>query len=119
MWAATARKILAKFFITRDEVHKRLHSLSGGERVVLRLAMLLQRPINFLIFDEPTNHLDIYTKELLEESLAEYQGTLLFISHDRYFINRLATKIVYVEDQSLQSIDGNFDDFMKWKRREG
>jgi len=110
-----ARQILAKFFITRDEVHKRLHSLSGGERVILRLAMLLQRPINFLIFDEPTNHLDIYTKELLEESLAEYQGTLLFISHDRYFINRLATRIVYVQDQSLKSITGNFDAFIKWK----
>ena len=106
-----ARKRLAKFFITRDEVYKRLKSLSGGERVILRLAILMQQPINFLIFDEPTNHLDIDTKEILEESLADYKGTLLFIAHDRYFINRLATKVVYVEDQSLKSVHGNYDDY--------
>ena len=106
-----ARRILAKFFITGDDVHKRLHSLSGGERVILRLAMQLQRPINFLILDEPTNHLDIDTKELLEESLSDYQGTILFISHDRYFINRLATKVVYIRNKALVSVDGNYDDY--------
>ena len=106
-----ARKILARYFITRDEVYKRLHSLSGGERLILRLAMLMQQAVNFLILDEPTNHLDIDTKELLEESLADYKGSLLFISHDRYFINRLATRIVYIEDKRLKSVDGNFDDF--------
>ena len=112
-----ARRILAKFFITGDDVHKRLHSLSGGERVILRLAMLLQRPINFLILDEPTNHLDIDAKELLEESLANYQGTILFISHDRYFINRLATKVVCFRDKALVSVDGNYDDYVNWHAR--
>jgi len=107
-----ARRILARFYISGDNVHKRLHSLSGGERVILRLAMELQRPINFLILDEPTNHLDIDTKEILEESLADYKGTILFISHDRYFINRLATKVVYIRDKSLISVDGNFDDYV-------
>ncbi|MCL2571009.1 MAG: ATP-binding cassette domain-containing protein [Defluviitaleaceae bacterium] len=107
-----ARRILAKFFITGDDIYKRLHSLSGGERVILRLAMELQRPINFLILDEPTNHLDIDTKEILEESLADYKGTILFISHDRYFINRLATKIVYIKDKRLHSVDGNFDAYI-------
>jgi len=106
-----ARRILAKFFITGDDVFKRLHSLSGGERVVLRLAMQLQRPINFLILDEPTNHLDIDAKELLEESLSNYQGTILFISHDRYFINRLATKVVCIKDKTLVAAEGNYDDF--------
>lgn len=106
-----ARKVLAKYFITRDEVYKRLGKLSGGERVILRLAMLMQREVNLLIMDEPTNHLDIDTKELLEESLADYKGTLLFISHDRYFINRLATRIVCIGDGGLQSVEGDFDDF--------
>lgn len=106
-----ARKVLAKYFITRDEVYKRLGKLSGGERVILRLAMLMQRQVNLLIMDEPTNHLDIDTKELLEESLADYKGTLLFISHDRYFINRLATRIVRIWDRGLVSMEGNFDDF--------
>ncbi|MCL2199449.1 MAG: ATP-binding cassette domain-containing protein [Defluviitaleaceae bacterium] len=100
-----ARNILAKFYITRDNVHKRLHSLSGGERVILKLAMLMQTPVNFLILDEPTNHLDIDTKELLEESLADYQGTLLFISHDRYFINRLATRTYVIAAQSVAEIN--------------
>jgi len=107
-----ARRILAKFFITGDDVHKCLHSLSGGERVILRLAMQLQRPINFLILDEPTNHLDIHTKELLENSLEEYQGTILFISHDRYFINRMATKVVCINNKAFVSVDGNYDDYI-------
>jgi len=107
-----ARRILAKFFITGDDIYKRLHSLSGGERVILRLAMELQRPINLLILDEPTNHLDIDTKEILEESLSDYKGTILFISHDRYFINRLATKVVYIRDKTLHTVDGNFDDYV-------
>ncbi|MDR0272985.1 MAG: ATP-binding cassette domain-containing protein [Clostridiales bacterium] len=96
-----ARRILAKFFITRDDVYKKLHSLSGGERVILKLAMLMQSSVNFLILDEPTNHLDIDTKELLEESLADFNGTLLFISHDRYFINRLATRKILIENEIL------------------
>ena len=108
-----ARHILARFFITRDDVHKKLHSLSGGERVILKLAMLMQSPVNFLILDEPTNHLDIDTKELLEESLTDYQGTLLFISHDRYFINRIATRVVHIHSKILHSTEGNFDDFLK------
>ena len=108
-----ARRILAKFFITGDDIYKRLHSLSGGERVILRLAMELQRSVNFLILDEPTNHLDIETKEILEESLADYKGTILFISHDRFFINRLATKVVYIRDKGLHTVDGNFDDYVE------
>ena len=108
-----ARRILARYFITRDEVHKRLQSLSGGERVIVRLAMLMQRQVNLLILDEPTNHLDIDTKEILEESLSDFPGTLFFISHDRFFINRLATRVVTIRDRAFVSIDGNFDDYVK------
>jgi ATPase subunit of ABC transporter with duplicated ATPase domains len=104
-----ARRILARFFITGDEVYKRLRSLSGGERVILRLAMLQQRNVNFLIMDEPTNHLDIDAKEILEDSLESYAGTLLFVSHDRYFINKVATKVAAIEDGKIVSYDGNYD----------
>jgi len=103
-----ARRILAKYFIAGDNIHKRLNRLSGGERVILRLAMLMQQKINFLILDEPTNHLDIDTKELLEESLVDYKGSLLFISHDRYFIKRLATRVVQVENGVLTKVDAAF-----------
>jgi len=108
-----ARRILARFFICGDEIYKRVGSLSGGERVILKLAMIMQRPVNLLILDEPTNHLDIDTKELLEDSLAEYRGTLLFISHDRYFINKIATKVVNVKNKKLTSYTGDYDDYLK------
>ena len=68
----------------------------------------MQSNVNFLILDEPTNHIDIETKEILENALTEYQGTLLFISHDRYFINTLASKIIYIEDNKLKEIPGNY-----------
>ena len=104
-----ARRILARFFICGDEVYKKVGGLSGGERVILRLAMVMQRPVNFLILDEPTNHLDIDTVELLEASLADYRGTLLFVSHDRYFINKIATKVISVGDGRFETHDGNYD----------
>ncbi len=107
-----ARHLLAKFFITGDEVHKRLASLSGGERVILRLAMLVRRNLNFLILDEPTNHLDIDAKEVLEESLENYPGTLLLVSHDRYFINKIATRIAAIEDMKIKSYAGSYDDYL-------
>jgi ATPase subunit of ABC transporter with duplicated ATPase domains len=107
-----ARRQLARYYIRGDEIHKRLSSLSGGERVILKLAMLMRHEINLLILDEPTNHLDIDTKELLEEALADYKGTLLFISHDRYFINKIASKIVRIEDKRLVCYNGNYDDYL-------
>jgi ATPase subunit of ABC transporter with duplicated ATPase domains len=106
-----ARHLLARFRITGDEVYKRLGALSGGERVIVRMAMLTRHSVNFLILDEPTNHLDIDTKEMLEESLESYPGTLLFVSHDRYFINKVATRVVAIEDKKLVSYCGNYDSF--------
>lgn len=108
-----ARRILAGYYIYGDEVHKRIRSLSGGERVILKLAMLMRRDVNFLVLDEPTNHLDIDAKELLEESLSNYQGTLLFISHDRYFINKIATKIVSIENMTLKTFEGNYEYYLE------
>ena len=93
------RASLAKFLFYGENVFKRVGTLSGGEKVRLKLFELIQKKANLLILDEPTNHIDIDTKEILEEALTDYQGTLFFISHDRYFINKLAEKIVYIENE--------------------
>ena len=85
--------------------------LSGGEKVRLKLLELLQTKANFLILDEPTNHIDIDTREVLEESLKNYAGTVLFVSHDRYFVNKLANKVVEIENQRINEYIGNYDDF--------
>lgn len=106
-----ARNILAKYFFFGDDVYKRVGSLSGGEKVFLKLASLIQNEINFLILDEPTNHIDIETREMLEEALLRYTGTLLFISHDRYFINKTAGRIITVQTQKLVSFSGNYDEY--------
>lgn len=112
-----ARRLLAQYYFCGDEVYKRVHSLSGGERVLLKLAMLMQREVNFLVLDEPTNHLDIDTKELLEDALAAYEGTLLFVSHDRFFINKIATKVVAVKDKGLATYDGDYDYYLSQMER--
>ena len=89
-----ARNILAQYYFIGDSVFKRAGSLSGGEKVLLKLALLIQKNVNFLLLDEPTNHIDIATREILEEALLGYKGTLLFISHDRYFIEKIAGRKV-------------------------
>lgn len=99
----TARRILAKYGFYQDTVFKQVGNLSGGEKVLLKLAILMQKEINFLILDEPTNHIDIETRETLEESLLEYNGTLLFVSHDRYFIEKLALRKLEIKDQTIYS----------------
>ena len=111
------RSALNKFYFFKDNILKRLKSLSGGEKVRLKLFCLMQKDINFLILDEPTNHIDIETKEILETALQEYKGTLLFISHDRYFINTLATRLVYIEDNKLKTIPGNYEDYKRFKNK--
>lgn len=112
-----ARNILAKYFFFKDDVYKRVGSLSGGEKVLLKLAALIQNEVNFLVLDEPTNHIDIETKEMLEEALLQYTGTLLFISHDRYFINKIANKIIHVQDKKLNSFHGNYDAYKSYLAR--
>lgn len=105
------RASLAKFRFNSDEVFKRIGNLSGGEKVRLKLFELMQQNVNLIIMDEPTNHIDISTKEVLEEALKEYPGTLLFISHDRYFINELAKKVLYLENKKINLYLGNYDDY--------
>lgn len=105
------RSALTKFMFFKDNIFKRVDKLSGGEKVRLKLFELVNRNTNFLILDEPTNHLDIETREVLETALDDYEGTVLFISHDRYFINKLANKIVYIDNKKLNTNIGNYDDY--------
>ena len=103
------RASLFKFLFVGENIHKKIKYLSGGEKVRLKLFCLIQDKYNFLILDEPTNHIDIDTREILENALIEYNGTLLFISHDRYFINKISTHIVTLKDQKLNKYIGNYD----------
>lgn len=105
------RASLAKFLFYGDNVYKKIEKLSGGEKVRLKLFELIQKKANLLILDEPTNHIDIDTKEMLEDALKEYEGTLLFVSHDRYFINKLAEKIENIENKKIVNYIGNYDDY--------
>ena len=105
------RSALYKFMFVGENIFKKISKLSGGEKVRLKLFCLMQDEVNFLILDEPTNHIDIITREILEDTLKEYQGTILFVSHDRYFINKVATKIVSIEDKKLEEYIGNYDDY--------
>ncbi|MBY0121771.1 ribosomal protection-like ABC-F family protein [Bacillus sp. S/N-304-OC-R1] len=106
-----AREYLSKYMFYKSSVFKKVKHLSGGERIRLKLAMLLYQDINLLIFDEPTNHLDIDSIETLEEALEDFKGTIFFISHDRYFINKIGQRVIALEDYSLKSYLGNYDNF--------
>lgn len=104
-------KVCNGFKIKPSMLDRKFNTLSGGEKVRLKLLELIQKKANFLILDEPTNHIDIDTKEMLEEALNEYSGTILFISHDRYFINKLAKRTLCIEDGHINSYLGNYDDY--------
>ena len=103
------RSVLAAFLFTGEDVFKKISELSGGERGRLSLAKLMLSPANFLILDEPTNHLDIPSKEILEDALSGYTGTILTVSHDRYFINKVATGIIELRNKVLTVYKGNYD----------
>ncbi len=109
------RNVLAAFLFTGDEVMKEIKELSGGERGRVSLAKLMLSNANFLILDEPTNHLDITSKEILENALNNYEGTVLYVSHDRYFINRTATRILELQATGVTSYSGNYDYYMEKK----
>ena len=109
------RSALDKFYFHGENVFKKVSKLSGGEKVRLKLFTLIQDKCNFIILDEPTNHIDIFTKEALEDALSEYKGTLLFISHDRYFINKLANKVLYINNKHITEYCGNYDYFVEHK----
>jgi ATP-binding cassette subfamily F protein 3 len=113
------RHLLGAFLFHGDDVHKRVAVLSGGERNRLALAILLLRPANLLLLDEPTNHLDLASKEVLLEALQAYQGTLVFVSHDRYFVDALATRVVEVAGGTATAYLGNYEDFLRAKGGSG
>ena len=106
-----ARQILAGFQFYKDDVNKKVKNLSGGEKIRVKLVELLQQQINTLVFDEPTNHIDIPTKEILEQALENFNGTLIFISHDRYFINKFADKTIEFKDGKITTYLGGYDDY--------
>src|SRR6202040_1804131 len=106
------RNILGGFLFSGDDVYKRVKVLSGGERTRLAVARMLLRPSNMLLLDEPTNHLDLDSKEVLLDALIDYGGTLIFVSHDRYFVERLATKIIEVGDGQAIVYPGTYKEFL-------
>jgi ATP-binding cassette subfamily F protein 3 len=108
----TLRSLLGCFMFTGDDVFKKLGVLSGGERNRYALARMLVSPANFLLLDEPTNHLDLRAKDVLLEAIRDFTGTVLFVSHDRYFIDRLATRVFEVEDRRVHIYPGNYEDYL-------
>ena len=112
---AEIRNVLADFLFTGDDVFKRISDLSGGERGRVSLAKLMLSEANFLILDEPTNHLDILSKEILEQALNRYTGTVFYVSHDRYFINQTATRILELTGNTLVNYIGNYDYYLEKK----
>jgi ATP-binding cassette, subfamily F, member 3 len=113
------RNILGGFLFSGDDVYKHVRVLSGGERTRLAVARMLLRPSNTLLLDEPTNHLDLDSKEVLLDALVDYGGTLMFVSHDRYFVERLATKIIEVGDGTATSFPGTYREFLYHKEHGG
>ncbi len=107
------RNVLAAFLFTGDDVMKHISELSGGERGRISLAKLMLSEANFLILDEPTNHLDIVSKEILEQAINNYSGTVLYVSHDRYFINKTATRILELTNRQFVNYIGNYDYYLE------
>ena len=112
LYETTVRNALAAFLFFGDDVFKKIETLSGGERARVALCKLMLSGNNLLLLDEPTNHLDLRSREALEEALLGFGGTLIVVSHDRYFINRLATKILWLENGTLTEYKGNYDEFL-------
>src|SRR5947209_3440036 len=109
------RSILGCFLFSEDDVFKKIGVLSGGERNRYALARMLMMPGNFLLLDEPTNHLDMRAKDVLLTALQEFNGTVVFVSHDRYFIDKLATRVIEVADGRVEVFPGNYEDYL-WRK---
>lgn len=113
-----ARKLLAKAKLSEEDVDKKVKMLSGGEKAKLSLVLLQAENANFLILDEPTNHLDLAARESLEKALKEFDGTLVFVSHDRYFIQNLADNILEIENKKISAFKGDYEQFNARKKIE-
>jgi len=107
------RDMLGAFLFSGDDIHKKIQVLSGGEKNRLALAKMLLRPSNLLLLDEPTNHLDLFSKEVLLDALRSFSGTVVFVSHDRHFINALATRTIEVGGGTIRSYDGNYEEYLE------
>ncbi|HTU41617.1 MAG TPA: ATP-binding cassette domain-containing protein, partial [Candidatus Aquilonibacter sp.] len=112
------RSLLGCFLFSEDDVFKKIGVLSGGERGRYALLRLLLHPSNFLLLDEPTNHLDLRAKDVLLEALTKYTGTVVFVSHDRYFIDKLATRVFEIGDGKVEVYPGNYEDYL-WRKQGG
>ena len=112
------RSLLGCFLFSEDDVFKKIGVLSGGERGRYALLRLLLHPANFLLLDEPTNHLDLRAKDVLLDALMEYTGTVVFVSHDRYFIDKLATRVFEIGDGKVEVYPGNYEDYL-WRKQGG
>ena len=112
-----ARKELAKMLFIQDDVFKKIKSLSGGEKSRLRLASLIFDKVNLMILDEPTNHLDIDSREVLEDTLVDYNGTILFVSHDRFFVEKLATKMLILENNKVRLYPVPYNEYLEIKKK--
>jgi ATP-binding cassette subfamily F protein 3 len=108
-----ARNLAGGFLFSGDDIEKKINSLSGGERARVSLMKLIKEKGNFLIFDEPTNHLDIYSREVLEEALEEYDGTMLLVSHDRYFLETIVNKIYVIDENGAKLFKGDYEEYKK------
>lgn len=108
------RTLLARFLFIDDDVQKTVKVLSGGEKVRLTICLLMMEEPELLILDEPTNHLDLETKNIVEDVFENYEGPIIFISHDRYFINRVATRIVHMDKDGVCVYDGNYDEYKEY-----
>ena len=118
-WTQTqVRSLLGSFCLSNDSVFKEVGKLSGGEKARLALALMLLSPCNLLVLDEPTNHLDIPAKQMLEDALIDYEGALLVVSHDRYFISRVANRIVELRDCELIVYRGDYAYYLEKKEEE-
>src|SRR5690606_35631796 len=108
---ARIRTVLGNFLFSGEDVKKKISALSGGEKARVSLTKLMLLNANMLLLDEPTNHLDLYSKEVLEAALLDYEGTLLFISHDRYFLNKMAERVLELSRDGITGYLGNYDDY--------
>jgi ATP-binding cassette subfamily F protein 3 len=118
MTITQVRSLLGAFLFTGDEVEKQVRVLSGGEKSRVALARMLVRPANLMLLDEPTNHLDMSSQDILQEAMAQYEGTIIVVSHNRFFVNSFVNKVLEIRNGRATVHEGNIDDYLEWRRKE-